>query len=71
MLCLPTCARLLTSATLRTVATDEHVSVAEAAELRGVHPATIKRWIQNGKLPAKRVGNLMWLIRRDDLEAVA
>ena len=51
--------------------TDEHLSVAEAAEMRGVHQATIKRWIQSGKLPAERVGNLMWLIRRSDLEKVA
>jgi excisionase family DNA binding protein len=51
--------------------TEEHVSVAEAAAIRGVHPATIKRWIQSGKLPAERVGNLMWLIRRSDLDETA
>lgn len=51
--------------------TGEHVSVAEAADLLGVHPATIKRWIAKGKLPAERVGNLMWLIRRSDLEDIA
>jgi excisionase family DNA binding protein len=50
--------------------TSEFVSVAEAAELKGCDPATIKRRIYRGDLPAERVGSI-WLIRRSDLEESA
>lgn len=48
--------------------TAEYVSVKEAAEICGCDRATIQRWIHNGKLHADRLGNLMWIIRRSDLE---
>jgi excisionase family DNA binding protein len=36
--------------------TDEYLTVAEAASLLRVHKSTIWRWIENGSLPAYRVG---------------
>lgn len=55
------------------MATDQHLSVAEAADLLGVHQATVKRWIRNGKLPAERIGHGkgIWLIRSNDVDELA
>ncbi len=50
------------------------LSAARAAERVGVHPRTIKRWIQGGNLPATRtpspkgMGHLR--VRLGDLEAL-
>lgn len=49
---------------------DERVSVAEAAELLGVHPQRIHQRIREGSLPAAKVGN-QWSINRVDLRRLA
>lgn len=41
---------------------------AEAAELLGVSPATISRWLKEGRLPAYRLGPRAVRIRRADLD---
>lgn len=46
------------------------VSVAEAAEQYGVHPATIRRWIDRGLVPAYRVGERRIGIKASDLATV-
>lgn len=39
--------------------------------LDGIHPSTISRWVQLGRLtPAARVGNGLMLFRRADVEAL-
>lgn len=43
------------------------LSLAEAAGVAGVHPATIRRWVKSGKLIASP-GDSTATIRRDDLE---
>lgn len=43
------------------------VSVAKAAEILAVHPATIRRMIARGELSAKRVGRV-WRVDPVDLE---
>lgn len=43
------------------------LSVAQAAAHLNVHPATIRRMIGRGELPAKRVGRV-WRINIADLE---
>ncbi|HOM81433.1 MAG TPA: helix-turn-helix domain-containing protein [Armatimonadota bacterium] len=43
------------------------LSLAEAAGIAGVHPATIRRWVKSGKLTASP-GEKTSTIRRDDLE---
>jgi excisionase family DNA binding protein len=48
----------------------EFVGVTEAARVLDVDPATVKRRIYRGELPAERVGAI-WLIRRSDLETAA
>src|SRR5581483_4318004 len=52
---------------MRTVLDEQYVTVPEAARLVGVHPASIRRWIDSGRLPAHRVGQRRVLIKRVDL----
>jgi excisionase family DNA binding protein len=49
---------------------DEFYTVAQAARLLGVSPATVWRWIVAGKLPAYRVGPRRIRIRKEDLGRV-
>lgn len=49
---------------------DVYVTVAEAAELLKVSRSTLWRWIEQGKLPAYRLGQRRVLIKRDDLEKI-
>ena len=51
-------------------APSELLTVAEAAALAKVKPATIRTWIAEGKLAASRVGR-RHRIRRADLDALA
>lgn len=51
-------------------ATDELVTVAEAAVLLRVAPSTIRRWIRQGDVPAYRVGARRVALRRGDLSAL-
>ena len=44
------------------------VSAARAAEVAGVQPAAVRRWISRGDLPSHRAGRLI-RVRRDDLMA--
>lgn len=48
----------------------EYYTVAEAAQLLGVSPATVWRWIEADKLLAYRVGPRGIRIKKEDLEAV-
>lgn len=45
------------------------VSVAEAAEMLGVHPQRVHQRIRQGSLPAEKVGN-QWVIEMDDLQRI-
>jgi excisionase family DNA binding protein len=45
------------------------LTVAEAASRAARSPATVRRWIREGRLPAERVG-ARHLIRSEDLEGV-
>jgi excisionase family DNA binding protein len=47
--------------------TDYTLTVNEVAERFRVKPATIRLWIRNGKLPAKRFGERKYLIREVDV----
>ena len=47
-------------------ADDRLISVKEAATECGRNPETVRRWIWNGKLPAEKLGNQLF-IRRHDL----
>jgi excisionase family DNA binding protein len=48
--------------------TAEYLTVAEAASLLKVHKSTIWRWIENGQLPAYRVGQRGVRLKKADLE---
>ena len=43
------------------------LTTEEVAQLLRVHPFTVRRWIAEGLLPARRVGRRKWLIDRDDV----
>lgn len=43
------------------------MSISEVADIYGVHPTTVRRWIMEGRIEAQRVGSR--LIRLD-LESV-
>lgn len=45
------------------------VSLREAAEILGVHPATIRNWADKGDLPARRTPGGHRRFRREDLES--
>lgn len=45
------------------------VSVAEAADILGVHPQRVHQRIRAGSLPAEKIGN-QWAIEKDDLRRV-
>ena len=46
----------------------EWVSLGEAAEIIGVHPATIRNWAERGELPCRRTPGGHRRFRRSDLE---
>jgi excisionase family DNA binding protein len=43
---------------------DSYLRVPEAATLLGVHPETIKRLCQRGRIPAEKIHNT-WLIPKE------
>jgi excisionase family DNA binding protein len=45
----------------------EYLAVSEAAEVAGVHEATIRAWIAQGQLPGHRAGR-HHRVRRDELQ---
>jgi excisionase family DNA binding protein len=46
------------------------VSMAEAAEIAGVHHLTIRRWIAKGVLTGYRVGPRLIRVDLDELESI-
>lgn len=49
---------------------DSYFKVPEAAAILGVHPETVKRLCQRGRIPAEKVHNT-WLIQKEKLEEFA
>jgi excisionase family DNA binding protein len=50
--------------------TETYYTLEEAAQLLKLHPQTLRRWIREGKLPARRFGR-QFRLRSDDLEHAA
>jgi excisionase family DNA binding protein len=48
--------------------TDPWLTVAEIADELRLTPATIRTWIADGTLQAKRAGKRKWLVRRSELD---
>jgi excisionase family DNA binding protein len=46
---------------------ESYLTVAQAAERFSVHPSTIRRWIDRGRLPAYRLGEKRIGVRPSDL----
>lgn len=47
-----------------------HLSIQEAANVLGVAPKTVRRWISQGIIPAQRIGPRLIRIRQADLEGL-
>lgn len=43
-------------------------TVKQAAEMLSVHPNTIRKWVQTGKLPAQRFGPRTIRINLNDIQ---
>lgn len=41
------------------------LTVRDAATVSGRNPETVRRWIWQGKLPAKKLGNQLFIDRKD------
>ncbi len=52
------------------MSTPAYYTVEEAAELLKLHPQTLRRWIHQGKLTARRFGS-QYRLRREDIERAA
>lgn len=50
--------------------TTELLTTGQVASLLNVHPQTVRRWIDTGRLPALRLPSGVWRVRRDDLDAL-
>jgi len=50
--------------------TDVYYTLAEASALLKVHVQTLRRWIRQGRLPARRFGR-QYRLRSEDIEALA
>lgn len=48
--------------------TDTWMPIAKAAELLGVHPRTLRRYIRDGRMPVNRLSTQVVLIRPEDIE---
>jgi excisionase family DNA binding protein len=49
----------------------EEIGVEEAAAILGIAAGSVRYLIRTEQLPARRVGQRLWLIPRDDVEAHA
>jgi excisionase family DNA binding protein len=49
---------------------DTYYTLEEAARILKLHPQTLRRWIRQGKLPARRFGK-QFRLRPEDLEHAA
>jgi excisionase family DNA binding protein len=45
----------------------EHVELRQAAAATGKNRRTVYNWLRCGELPAKKIGR-MWLVNRKDIE---
>jgi molybdopterin-binding protein len=49
---------------------DDRLRLGEAAEILGVSPETVRRWADEGRLPAERSAGGQRLVRREDVSRV-
>jgi molybdopterin-binding protein len=49
---------------------DDRIRLGEAAEILGVSPETVRRWADEGRLPAERSAGGQRLVRREDVSRV-
>jgi len=59
----------MTTTTNPAGAADDILTPVQVAELLKIHPVTARRMMQEGRLPAAKIGNA-WRTRRADLDAL-
>ena len=47
---------------------DEWLSVADVAKQLRMHPATVRKWANEGRLPGRRIGGRLWRFRRSAVQ---
>ena len=52
------------------IAPTELLSTGDLASLLGLSKSTIIRWIREGKIPARRLGEKLWRIPRREVEGL-
>ncbi len=52
------------------MSTETYYTLEEAAKMLKLHPQTLRRWIRQGKLPARRFGK-QFRLRLEDIERAA
>ncbi|WP_404464726.1 helix-turn-helix domain-containing protein [Micrococcus antarcticus] len=55
---------------LSSTSSEPEVSIAQAAELLGIGYSTARRWVQEGRLPARRLGKRVARIRLADIQSM-
>ena len=55
---------------MQQVTPEVSVSLAEAAERKGVSVKTVRRWIADGRLPAERLGPRLIRMKVADVDAI-
>jgi excisionase family DNA binding protein len=48
---------------------EEWLSLREAADMLGIHPATVRQWADRNELPSRRTSGGHRRFRRSDIEA--
>lgn len=49
----------------REIAVEKFLRVGEAAQYLRAHPTTVRRWVREGRLPARQSGNHLLFTERD------
>lgn len=47
----------------------DDMTIPQAAEALGIDPSVVLRAVQRGRIPARRMGSKLWIVKRDDVEA--
>jgi excisionase family DNA binding protein len=63
------CVEIGTKTKIRHVVVYNMISVPEAAHRVGRNPETVRRWIREGKLPARKIGT-QFFIEEEELEGL-
>ena len=47
---------------------EDELTLLQIAEMLNLNPSTVRLWISEGRLPARKDGSRRWIVLRNDLE---